>query len=279
MPHQIQLAQSLAVPASGTYLHPFSVRITNRRDEPTSPAGAIVYVRLVDNDGAAITGKLGNTSGTALSASTSDAFPSASGWYALGQSTIGLHEGCVIVASGVTAGPVELQLAWSVDGVQANARASAVFAGSSSVDLSEITDALGASTDDQAGTTVHARINKVRDDIAGLTDPGTIAATLGTPTAAATVTALLEVPILAYGTVTTATGTGTVTSTAFIGRDLINELLIIEDVSAGMTPPLRSSRTIASFNSGTGACTVAALNFSPAVGDKVWVVPRAQTGP
>ena len=281
MPHQIQLAPSLAIPASGTYLHPWSVRIVNRRDEPTAPAGALIYVRLVDNDGAAITAKLGNTSGTVLAASTSDAFPSASGWYTAAQTIAGLHEGCVLVASGVTAGPIELQIAYSVDGVQANARASSAFAGSSSVDLSVVTDEIGASTDDQAGTTLHARINYVVDTLAGLGIDG-VAAAVGTLDTV-TLSQVASGQLLAYGLVTTATGTGTVTVEDFIGLDLALECLHIEDVSSsrpGKVPPkLRCSRTIASFNSGTGACTVAALAFSPAVGDRVWVYGRAQTGP
>lgn len=276
MPHQIQIAPSLAIPASGTYLHPWSVRIVNRRDEPTAPAGALIYVRLVDNDGAAITAKLGNTSGTVLAASTSDAFPSASGWYTAAQTIAGLHEGCVLVASGVTAGPIELQIAYSVDGVQANARASSAFAGSSSVDLSPVTDAIGASTDDISATTLHGRINTVRDDIAGLS----LASIAADAAAVAQATGGM---LLAYGLVTTAGGTGTVIVEDFIGLDLINECLHIEDVSSsrpGKVPEkLRSSRTIASFNSGTGACTVAALSFSPAVGDRVWVYARAQTAP
>jgi len=299
VPHQIQLAPSLAIPASGTYLHPWSVRIVNRRDEPTAPAGALIYVRLVDNDGAAITAKLGNTSGTVLAASTSDAFPSASGWYTAAQTIAGLHEGCVLVASGVTAGPIELQIAYSVDGVQANARASSAFAGASSVDLSPVTAAIGAFGDIEDDETVFGAIAGVAEDVAGIS-LASVEALIGTPasTLAADIAAIKAVvgdldtvtlsqvasgQLLAYGLVTTATGTGTVTVEDFIGLDLALECLHIEDVSSsrpGKVPPkLRCSRTIASFNSGTGACTVAALAFSPAVGDRVWVYGRAQTGP
>lgn len=146
-----------------------------------------------------------------------------------------------------------------------------------------IVDTLGSSSDDISNPSVHGRLNAIRDDLVGVggTDITPVTTVLGSVGGAGkTLGAIADASILAYGLVTTAGGTGTVTSTAFIGRDLINELLIIEDVSSSLTSPrLRSSRTIASFNSVTGACTVAALTFSPAVGDIVWVIPRAQTGP
>ena len=63
------------------------------------------------------------------------------------------------------------------------------------------------------------------------------------------------------------------------GSPLALELLTIEDESSVLVPKLRQSRTIASFNNATGACTVAALDFTPAIGDKAWVTSRAQTGP
>ena len=297
MPHQIQLAPSLAIPASGTYLHPWSVRIVNRRDEPTAPAGALIYVRLVDNDGAAITGKLGNTSGTVLAASTSDAFPSASGWYTAAQTIAGLHEGCVLVASGVTAGPIELQIAYSVDGVQANARASSAFAGASSVDLSPVTAAIGAIGDIEDDETLFGVVAGVKEDVAGIS-MASVEALIGTPasTLAADIAAIkavvgdigpggrtlaanIEPHTLAYGLVTANGSTGSVTVADFAGRFLINELLTIEDESSVLVPKLRQSRTIASFNNATGACTVGALDFTPAIGDKAWVTSRAQTGP
>lgn len=149
--------------------------------------------------------------------------------------------------------------------------------------VAAVDTAIGESTDDIAATTIHGRLNLIRDDLVGIggTDLTSITSVLGSVGGAGkTLGAIADASILAYGLVTTAGGTGTVTSTAFIDRDLINELLIIEDVSSSLTSPrLRSSRTIASFNPTTGACTVAALSFSPAVGDIVWVIPRAQTAP
>ena len=149
--------------------------------------------------------------------------------------------------------------------------------------IAAVSTSLGATTDDISALTVHGRLNLIRDDLVGiggadLTPVTTVLGSVGG--AGKTLGAIADASILAYGLVTTAGGTGTVISTAFIGRDLINELLIIEDVSSSLTgPKLRCSRSIASFNSTTGTCTVAALPFSPAVGDIVWVIPRAQTGP
>lgn len=148
--------------------------------------------------------------------------------------------------------------------------------------VAAVSTSIGAAADDISATTVFGRLNAIRDDLVGIggADLTSITSVLGTlGPGGRTVSENIEPHCLAYGLVTTGGGTGTVTVADFIGRYLINELLIIEDVSSSLTPKLRQSRSIASFNNTTGACTVAALDFSPAVGDKVWVVPRAQTGP
>lgn len=173
--------------------------------------------------------------------------------------------------------------AWKVD---ARIDLSTGSVASLSTSVAAIDTAIGETTDDIAATTIHGRLNLIRDDLVGIggvdvsADVTTIKNAVGTTgTGGRTVAQCVEPHVLAYGLVTTAGGTGTVTVADFIGRFLINELLIIEDVSSSLTPKLRQSRSIASFNNATGACTVAALDFSPAVGDIVWVVPRAQTAP
>jgi hypothetical protein len=164
--------------------------------------------------------------------------------------------------------------------------------------LAGIVTTLGEPTDDISATTVHGRLNAIRDDIVGIgggTDLTPITTTLGTPAGASisadiaaikavvgdlggtgkTLAELLDPLLLAYGTVTTGGSTSIVTCSAFIGKDLQLELLVFLDVSTGH----KVSRTIASFNSSTGAMTVATLAAATAVGDKCWVYPRAQTAP
>lgn len=288
----------MTIPGSGTSAYPASVALYGRRGLGESPDGGVVYLRALDDAGSAIAGLLTDTSGTVLPASSASGFPSSAGWRAAAESSVqGVFDFEFAVASAASATRARLEVGYRTEGEPTRATAAFALAGSATVDLSSVTTPLGAWGDIEDDETLFGAIAGVKQDVAGISTAtvesliGTPAATVSGDIAAAkavigdiggsgkTIAETTDPLLLAYGLVTTAGGTGTVIVADFIGRDIKDELLIIEDVSSSLSPKLRSSRTVASFNNSTGACTVAALTFSPAVGDRVWIYPRAQTGP
>jgi len=145
MASQLKLSPSLSIPASATTFYPFSLKLTDRRDEPLLTPGRACYVRLVDEDEVKVDGLLYDTSSTILAASSSDSFPASAGWYALTSATTGLFEGTIAVASTATAGAYELQAGWVQFGAVRQDRAPTAFAaaGGGAVDLTPVTSALG----------------------------------------------------------------------------------------------------------------------------------------
>lgn len=284
----------LAIPGSGTNRYPTSVNLYSRRGQLEAPDGRAIYVRLVASDESSLSSLLTDTAGSALSASASAAFPSSAGWKQVDAGSVeGVFSFEVAVSSATSAAQGRLDVGYRSESEAMQASQSFAISAGASVDLSPVTDAIGAWGDNEDDETVFGAIAGVAEDVAGISLApvealiGTPASTLAGDIAAIkavvgdlggtgkTLAELLDPLLLAYGTVTTGGSTSIVTCSAFIGKDLQLELLVFLDVSTGH----KVSRTIASFNSSTGAMTVATLAAATAVGDKCWVYPRAQTAP
>lgn len=175
MASQLKLSPSLTIPAASTTLYPFSLKLTDRRDEPLLTPGRACYVRLVDEDEVKVTGLLYDTSGVILSASSSDAFPSSAGWYALTTTTIGLFEGNIAVASNATTGVYELQSGWIQFGAARQDRAQTAFAAAGS--LTAVTDVLGTPT----GASLSEDISVIKALVGESMGNGSLAADIGAP--------------------------------------------------------------------------------------------------
>lgn len=294
----VSLFGLLAIPSSGTNRYPASVATYSRRGQLEAPDGRVVYVRMVDSAESALSSLLTDTSGSALASSSNASFPSSAGWKVVEAGSVeGVFAFEVAVGSAQAAAQGRLDVGYRSESEAMQTAASFAISGSASVDLSPVTHAIGTWGDIEDDETVFGAIAGVAEDVAGIS-LASVEALIGTPasTVAGDIAAIkavlgdlgsggrtlaqnIEPHTLAYGLVSAGGSTGSVTVAGFIGRFLINELLTIEDESSVLVPKLRQSRTIASFNNATGACTVAALDFTPAVGDKVWVTSRAQTGP
>jgi len=190
MASQLKLSPSLNIPATMSALYPFSLRLTDRRDEPLLTPGRACYVRLVDEDEVKVDGLLFDTSGSVLTASASESFPSADGWYVLTSAVTGLFEGNVAVSSEASAGAYELQAGWIQFGAVRQDRAQTAFAAAAS--LTAVTDILGTPAGASPAAdvaAVYARIglpggDTIAGDIASLAlSAGSLTFAIGTPAA------------------------------------------------------------------------------------------------
>lgn len=290
----VSLFGLLAIPGSGTNRYPASVATYSRRGHLEAPDGRVVYVRMVDSAESSLSSLLTDTSGSALASSSNASFPSSAGWKVVEAGSVeGVFAFEVAVGSAQSAAQGRLDVGYRSESESMQASQSFAISGSASVDLSPVTDAIGAWGDIEDDETVFGAIAGVAEDVAGIS-LASVEALIGTPSSTLagdiaaikavvgnlgdtgkTLAELLDPLLLAYGTVTTGGSTSIVTCSAFIGKDLQLELLVFLDVSTGH----KVSRTIANFNSGTGAMTVSTLAAATAVGDKCWVYPRAQTAP
>ena len=258
----------LAIPGSGTNRYPTSVNLYSRRGQLEAPDGRAIYVRLVASDESSLSSLLTDTAGSALSASASAAFPSSAGWKQVDAGSVeGVFSFEVAVSSATSAAQGRLDVGYRSESEAMQASQSFAISAGASVDLSPVTDAIGAWGDNEDDETVFGAIAGVAEDVAGISLApvealiGTPASTLAGDIAAIkavvgdlggtgkTLAELLDPLLLAYGTVTvprvdkiTGPGNAYVASAkkrvfGQVGIDMIagpSEILVLAD---GSTPP------------------------------------------